>query len=530
VTVSVGAIRAEWSAILSADALTFVTDLTRRFGDEISGLLAARTERQGRLDAGERLGFLEETRAVREGGWRVRPPPADLRDRRVEITGPTDRKMMINALNSGASTFMADLEDATSPTWDNVVQGQVNLHDAARRTIRFTAPETGKPYELADRTAVLMVRPRGLHLVERHLQIDGRPVPAALFDAGLFLFHNAAELVRRGTGPYLYLPKLESHREAALWEQILAYAERRLGLEPDTVRVTVLIETIPAAFEMDEILHALRTRIVALNCGRWDYIFSFVKRHREHPAFLLPDRGAVGMDREFLDAYARLAIRTCHRRGAHAIGGMAAQIPIKSDPEANARALAAVRADKEREVALGHDGTWVAHPGLVGLAREVFDAGMPGPNQVDRVPEDRPIDADALLAVPTGPRTEAGLRLNARVALQYVATWLDGTGCVPIDHRMEDAATAEISRIQLWQWVRHAATLDDGRTVTAALVSDAVAEEAVGLRGTVPDDRLEAAHRLVRELILDREPREFLTVAAYEVLTDSSHSPLQEAP
>ncbi|MCB9683702.1 MAG: malate synthase A [Alphaproteobacteria bacterium] len=513
-----GEVKPGWEEILSPEALGFVAELVQAFRPEVRARLAGRGERQARLDAGERLALLPETRSVREGDWTVRSAPADLLDRRVEITGPTDRKMMINALNSGASVFMADLEDATAPTWDNVVEGQVNLRDAARGTIAWDSPD-GRAYRLVERPAVLMVRPRGWHMLEPHVLIDGEPATAALVDAGLFLFHDARTLLERGSGPYLYLPKLESHLEARLWEQVLAHAERKLGLPPGSVRVTVLIETLPAAFEMDEILYELRVRIVGLNCGRWDYIFSFIKRHRADPAFVLPDRGEVGMTRPFLAAYTRRVVETCHRRGAHAIGGMAAQIPIKNDPVANEAALAAVRADKEREVAQGHDGTWVAHPGLVAVAKEVFDRGMPGPNQLHVRLGDLG-DPSRLLEVPKGPRTEAGLRTNARVAVEYVAAWLMGNGCVPIDHRMEDAATAEISRTQIWQWVHHGARLDDGRVVDAALVRAVLDEEVAGLAGRLPQDRLEQARSLVERLCLQPELEEFLTLAASAVLNE----------
>lgn len=493
-----------------------LTALVRRFRGQVEERLAARAARQARLDAGERLGFLPETRAIREGDWRVAPAPDDLRDRRVEITGPTDRKMMINALNSGASVYMADLEDSTAPTWENLCRGQENLADAVRGTLAFTAPD-GREYRLGETLAKLMVRPRGWHLWEPRVRVDGRPSPAGLIDAGWFLLRNAREQRARGATPALYLPKLESHLEAALWEEVLTHLEQALDLPRGTVRVTVLIETLPAAFEMDEILFALRDRILGLNCGRWDYLFSFLKVHRADPAFVLPDRGAVGMDRPFLRAYTRRVVETCHRRGAYAIGGMAAQIPIKSDPEANERALAAVRADKEREVAQGHDGTWVAHPGLVGLAREVFDRGMPGPHQLHVRLGDLG-DAAELERVPEGPKTEAGLRLNARVSVEYLAAWLDGVGCVPIDHRMEDAATAEISRTQLWQWVRHGVRLDDGRPVTAGLVSAVLDEEAAALARRLPPARVAEARALVEDLVRAPELTDFLTLPACEAL------------
>jgi malate synthase len=499
-------------AVLTAEVLELVADVVREFRPRVAERLAARVERQRRFDDGERPRFLESTRAVREGDWRVAPAPPELRDRRVEITGPTDRKMMINALNSGAKVFMADLEDSTTPTWDNLLQGQVNLLDAARRTLAWDAPD-GRRYELRDPLAVLFVRPRGWHLVERNVAVEGEPIPGALLDATVFLARCARPLLDRASGPYLYLPKLESHLEARLWNDVLGYLERRLGLDYGTVRVTVLIETLPAAFEMDEILYELRDRITGLNCGRWDYIFSFVKCRRADPTAILPDRDQVTMTQPFLRAYARLCVETCHRRGAHAMGGMAAQIPIKNDPRANDLALAAVRADKEREVADGHDGTWVAHPGLVPVATEVFDRVMPGPNQLDRRWPELEVGADDLLAVPTGTRTLRGLRTNLRVAAEYLSAWLAGTGCVPIDHRMEDAATAEISRVQVWQWLHHGVTLDDppGMRVTPELVREVLDQECTRLDGA----RLAEARDLVRSLVLAPTLEPFLTVPAY---------------
>ncbi|RYZ60780.1 MAG: malate synthase A, partial [Proteobacteria bacterium] len=386
---------------------------------------------------------------IREGDWTCEKAPTDLEDRRVEITGPVDRKMVINALNSGANVFMADFEDSTCPTWDNVVAGQVNLFDAVRRTI--TLEQNGKRYELASQTAVLFVRPRGLHLQEAHVLVDGEPVPGSLFDFGLFVFHNAKELIARGSGPYFYLPKLESHLEAQLWNDVLGAAEQSLGLAEGTCRATVLIETLPAAFQMHEILHALRTHSVGLNCGRWDYIFSTIKRRRRDASAVMPDRAQITMDKGFLRAYSELLIQTCHRRGVHAMGGMAAQIPIKNDPAANDAALARVRADKLREVRAGHDGTWVAHPALVAIAREIFDAEMPGKNQLDKARTDVSVGPAELLAVPEGTRTSQGLRHDVKVSVQYIEAWLRGIGCVPLYNLMEDAATAEISRAQVWQ-------------------------------------------------------------------------------
>ena len=516
------------AAVLDPAARAFVADLARRFSGTIAGLLARRAERRARIARGDdRLDFLPETAEVRRGEWRIAPVPADLQRRAVEITGPTDRKMMINALNSGADVFMADLEDSSAPTWLNMLAGQVNLRDAVRRTITWDDPETGKAYRLKERTATLVVRPRGLHLEERHLRVDGRPVPASLVDAGLYLFHNAHELIARGTGPYLYLAKLESHREARLWNDVLTYAERALQLAHGTIKATVLIETLPAAFEMDEILWELRDHVAGLNCGRWDYIFSFIKYCAHDAAAVLPDRSQVTMEQPCMRAYTQLAVKTCHRRGAHAIGGMAAQIPIKSDAEANERALAKVRADKLREVRDGHDGTWVAHPGLVQLAREVFDAHMPGANQLDRLREDVHVEAEDLLRVPMGTRTEEGLRHNVRVGVRYIESWLGGTGCVPIYHLMEDAATAEISRAQVWQWIHHRARLDDtGATVTAELLDRVIGEEMQRIAGEVGEGRVRAgrfaeARALFRQLATNETLVDFLTAAAYAALDDA---------
>src|SRR2546425_10425441 len=450
--------------ILTAEARRFLTTLARACERRRQELLARRVERQRRLDAGERPDFLPETRSVREAAWTVAPIPADLLDRRVEITGPVDRKMIINALNSGARVYMADFEDSNAPTWRNNLEGHLNLQDAVRGTITFTSPE-GKGYALAPRTATLMVRPRGWHLDEKHVTVDGRPISAALFDFGLFFFHNAAALIAKGTGPYFYLPKLESHLEARLWNDVFNLAQDELGIPRGTIRATVLIETILAAFEMDEILYELKDHSAGLNCGRWDYIFSFIKKFRNRPDFVLPNRAQVTMDRHFLNSYVQLLIKTCHRRGIHAMGGMAAQIPIKSDPAANEKALDKVRQDKLREVKAGHDGTWVAHPGLVPIAKAIFDEYMKTPNQIHVKREEVSVSAKDLLAVPTGEITEAGLRLNINVGLQYLEAWLRGNGCVPIYNLMEDAATAEISRAQVWQWVRHKARLADGRVI-----------------------------------------------------------------
>ncbi len=513
--------------VLTSAALAFVADLTREFGPRIEGLLQRRRARQARFDAGERPGFLPETFDVRTSSWQVAPIAADLRDRRVEITGPVDRKMVINALNSGARAFMADFEDATSPTWSNLIDGQRNLQEAVRGTIRYEAPDTGKQYGLDERVATLMVRPRGLHLPERHVLVDGWPAPGALVDFGLFFFHNARALVEQGSGPYFYVPKLESHLEARLWNDVFLRAQEAVGLPRGTIRATVLIETLPAAFEMDEILFELREHAAGLNCGRWDYIFSVIKTLRADSSCVLPDRRQITMDAGFLRAYARLLIETCHARGAHAIGGMAAQIPNRRDPAAHEAALASVRADKLREVLDGHDGTWVAHPALVPVAREVFDAHMPGPNQIHVTrPRCRAGSRD-LLQIPDGTRTEAGLRHNVRVGLRYLAAWIGGTGCVALDNLMEDAATAEISRAQVWQWIRHGATLDEGPRVTRGLVLRVIAEEDARIRGEVGDVAYACgwyatARELFEEMCLAGECPEFLTLAAYALLKKGS--------
>jgi len=509
------------ASIYTPELRSLLARLELRFGARRLELLAARAERQTQLDAGWRPDFLEETRAVREGDWTVAPLPADLLDRRVEITGPVDRKMVINALNSSAKVFMADLEDSNSPTWETVTAGQVNLRDAVRGTITFEDAARGKSYALNAKTAVLMVRPRGWHLDEKHVTLNGAPLSASLFDFAAFMFHNAAELLVRGTGPYFYLPKLESHLEARLWDEVISFVEQDLGLEHGVVKVTVLIETLPAAFEMDEILFELKDHMAGLNCGRWDYIFSFIKRFRSDPAFVLPDRGSVGMDRRFLSSYSQLLIKTCHRRGAFAMGGMAAQIPIKGDEAKNAAALEKVRLDKEREAGSGHDGTWVAHPGLVAVALAEFDKVLGDKlNQLDVARDDVHVTAEDLLAVPTGEITEAGLRQNLNVGVRYLAAWLAGSGCVPIFDLMEDAATAEISRTQVWQWVHHGSTLSDGRTVTTELVRSIQAEELAQIQSEVGQaafaaGHFEAAAEHFRRLIESDELAEFLTLAAY---------------
>ena len=537
-----GPLTPERAQILSPEALAFVASLVRAHRARIEALLASRRARHIRFSAGERPTFLDETRSVREGTWRCAPVPADLRDRRVEITGPTDRKMMVQALNSGARVFMADLEDASAPTWANCIDGQVNLRDAVRRTLSHAVPETGKTYALGDHLAVLVVRPRGFHLVEAHLEVDGAPVPAMLFDFGFYFFHNARTLWERGSGPYFYLPKMESHHEAALWNDVFVKAQRELGLPSGVVRATCLIETLPAAFEMEEILHALRDHAAGLNCGRWDYIFSFIKTCAEDPARILPYRAQFTMTQPFLRAYTRRVIQVCHRRGVHAIGGMAAQIPIKGDEAANARAFDKVRADKRREVEDGHDGTWVAHPALVPVAREIFDAQMVGEHQIDSGKQFalRTTEAD-LLCPPEGTRTEEGLRHDVRVGIQYIEAWLGGRGAVPLYGLMEDAATAEISRAQIWQWVRHAASLDETTTlpphtcVSASLVARIIDEEMAALGRTLGPARLASGHfaraRAIFERVATEVPlAEFLTAPAYEALCAIEAADAPSAP
>jgi malate synthase len=505
--------------ILSPDAVDFIVDLHRTFNARRKELLNARYERQKRLDAGERPDFLEETRSIRESEWTVASIPADILDRRVEITGPVDRKMIINALNSGAKVFMADFEDSSTPTWNNLLDGHINLRDAIRRSITFADPATGKQYKLNDRTAVLFIRPRGWHLDERHVLVDGEPMSGSIFDFGLYFYHNAKELLARGSGPYFYLPKMESHLEARLWNDIFLRAQKGIGLPRGSIRATVLIETILATFEMDEILHELRDHSAGLNCGRWDYIFSFIKKFAGDGHMLLPDRGQVTMATHFMRTYSKLAIKTCHRRNAHAMGGMSAYIPVKTDAEANDKAIAQVRADKEREAGDGHDGTWVAHPGLVPIALEVFDRLMPQANQIAKQLPDFHPTAEDLLRVPEGQITEAGLKQNVAVGLGYVEAWLRGIGCVPLFNLMEDAATAEISRAQLWQWVHHSAKLSDGRPVDVALIESMIEEELKRQKTTVDADRYaayEKAADLMRDLVRAPQFVEFLTVPAYQ--------------
>jgi malate synthase len=506
--------------ILTPEAVAFVADLHRRFDSTRLALLADRSARQQHYDAGELPDFRADTAAIREGDWRIGPIPAVLRDRRVEITGPVERKMIINALNSGAKVFMADFEDSSAPTWTNQMDGQRNLRDAVDGSIAFTSAD-GKVYRVGDNPAVLMVRPRGWHLPERHAEVDGDVVSGALVDFGFFAFHNARALHEGDRGPYFYLPKLQSMEEAALWESVMAHAEDRLGLPHGAMKATVLIETLPAAFQMDEILHALRSRVVGLNCGRWDYIFSYLKTFRAQGDRLLPDRGQVTMTVPFLKAYSELLIRTCHRRGAFAMGGMAAQIPIRGDDAANEAAMAKVRADKLREVTAGHDGTWVAHPALVPVAQAIFDAHMPTPNQLHVARDDVSVSREQLIAPAIGTVTRTGFDNNVEVCLRYTAAWLDGQGCVPIHHLMEDAATAEIARAQLWQWLHHGPLdFSDHAHIDFALFDHALATHAHRLRdSTLPGAaRADEAAALLSALTHADTLRDFLTLPAYEHL------------
>jgi len=505
--------------LLEPNLLRLLGELGRRFRTPVDRLLEARTLVQQQLDGGSLPEFPVETREIRESDWKVADIPADLRDRRVEITGPVDRKMIINALNSGARVFMADFEDSSTPTWDNMMHGQQNLHDAVRGTIEFTG-DNGKQYTLGENPAVLIARPRGWHLDEKHVEVEGRAIPGGLFDAATYVFHNAEALLAKGSGPYLYLPKLENRFEAALWEEALALIEERLGLASGTIKVTVLIETIMAVFEMDEILHALRGRIVGLNCGRWDYIFSYIKRFRNHPDKVLPDREQVTMTVPFLKAYSQLLIKTCHRRGAFAMGGMAAQIPIKNDEQANQAAIDKVRADKKREASEGHDGTWVAHPGLIPLAMEIFDEYLHGANQLARLRRDVEVGAADLIAPARGTITEQGVRGNIAVAIRYLAAWLGGQGCVPINNLMEDAATAEIARAQLWQWSRHeAGQLDDGRDIDLELIRGWIGEALEKIREEGGHaEAFEQAAELLEAVTADDDFVEFITLPAYSKL------------
>ncbi len=518
------AVTPEQSGILTTGALTFIAELARKFEPVRKTLLERRVQRQAELDAGKLPDFLAETAAVRNSNWIIAPVPAELLDRRVELTGPAERKMLINGLNAGASVYLADMEDSITPTWHNMVEAQINLCDAVARTIKHINPD-GKTYQLHEKTSVMFVRPRGWHMVEKHVTMDGKPLSASLFDFGLYFFHNAQALLSRGTAPYFYLPKMESHLEARLWNDVFIHAQERLGIPRGTIKATVLIETILAAFEMDEFLYELREHSAGLNCGRWDYIFSCLKKFGRRSDFILADRGLVNMTSPFMRAYSLLLIKTCHRRNAHAIGGMAAQIPIKSDPAANDAALAKVRADKEREAGDGHDGTWVAHPALVPIAMEVFDRLMPGSNQLNKKREDvKTSAADLLKFEPQGPITEAGLRFNIEVAIAYLGAWLAGTGCVPIHHLMEDAATAEISRSQVWQWIHSPrGVLEDGRKVTLEMVRAMIPAVLAGIIAGVSEKRFVAGNyeqaAAVFEQLLAKEPMvEFLTNYCYEVM------------
>ncbi len=509
--------------VLTPLAMQLLAHLHRRFNPRRLELLAARERRQRELDEGALPDFLPDTAEVRAGDWRIAPVPADLEDRRVEITGPVDRKMVINALNAPVRAFMADFEDSCSPTWENIVRGQINLADAIRRTISYSDPATGKVYRLAERTATLIVRPRGWHLPEKHVRINGEPVSGALFDFALYMANNHEALARAGTGPYFYLPKMESHLEARLWNDVFLAAQEALGIARGTVKATVLIETILAAFEMDEILYELREHSAGLNCGRWDYIFSFIKKFRNRAEFLLPDRASVTMDRHFLKSYVDLLIQTCHRRGAHAMGGMAAQIPIRDDREANEAAMARVRADKLREARAGHDGTWIAHPGLAAVAREAFDSVMRGPNQLGVARAEVRVGAGDLLRVPDGEISEGGVRNCIRVGVQYIEAWLRGSGCVPLYNLMEDAATAEICRAQLWQWLHHGARTSDGAPVTPERFDRLLTEEIDRIHGEVGPARLlhgvfPTAVRLFEQMTKQDTFDEFLTLPAYELL------------
>lgn len=511
---------AQTTEILTPDAVAFIGKLAREFTTRRNNLLAQRQLRQREIDSGKLPDFLSATASIRADDWRVASIPDDLLDRRVEITGPTDRKMVINALNSGASVFMADFEDANSPTWENMIAGQANLRDAVRRTITFHDPSRDKHYELNDQTAVLIVRPRGWHLDEKHFLIGGIPIPASLFDFGLYFYHNALELMNRGSGPYFYLPKIESYLEARLWNDVFNFAQDELDIARGTIKATVLIETILATFEADEILYELRDHSAGLNCGRWDYIFSYIKKFHKSAAHVLPDRSQVTMSVPFMRNYALHIIKTCHRRGAHAMGGMAAQIPLKNDPIANEEALEKVRQDKLREVQEGHDGTWVAHPGLVPIAKQVFDTHMPQPNQIARLRTDVDVTSSDLLAPNEGTITEHGVRWNLKVGIQYLEAWLNGNGCVPLYNLMEDAATAEISRAQVWQWLHHRAQLDDGNILDETLYSRLLEEEMEAIRSEVGADRFENgkfhdACRIFDEMIRSDTFTDFLTLPAY---------------
>ncbi len=512
--------------IFTEGALALLESLCREFGAEVPVLLAKRKERQALIDKGALPDFLPETRAIRDGAWQIRGIPKDLLDRRVEITGPVERKMVINALNANAKVFMADFEDSLAPSWQKVVEGQINLRDAVRGDIEYMAPETGKHYKLEPNPAVLICRVRGLHLKEKHVEFNGSAIPGSLFDFAMYFYHNYHQLLAKGSGPYFYIPKLESHVEARWWAKVFAYVEERFCLQPGTIKCTCLIETLPAVFEMDEILYELRSNIVALNCGRWDYIFSYIKTLKRHSDRVLPDRQAVTMDTPFLNAYSRLLIKTCHKRGALAMGGMAAFIPAK-DPAQNEAVLQRVRKDKELEARNGHDGTWVAHPGLADTAMAIFNEyiGQDHANQLHITRDvDAPILAAELLKVCAGERTEQGMRLNIRIALQYVEAWISGNGCVPIYGLMEDAATAEISRASIWQWIQHGKSLSNGKLVTKQLFKDMLVEELANVKEEVGSERFShgkfaQAAMLLEDITTSDELVDFLTLPGYEMLT-----------
>jgi len=523
-----GEMKPGFEKILTPAALQFIEQLERHFGEKRRELLQYRNKRQEEIDKGILPHFLPETKHIREGDWTIAPLPDDLQDRRVEITGPVERKIVINALNSGANVFMACLEDATSPTWDNVVDGQINLNDAVNKTI-FYESHNGKKYKLNKKTAVLVVRPRGWHLEEKHVLIDGMPISASLFDFGLYFFHNAVHLTGNGTGPYFYLPKLESHLEARLWNDVFVFSQKYIGIPKGTIKATVLIETILAAFEMHEILYELKEHSAGLNCGRWDYIFSFIKKLRNHENVILPDRSVVTMTVPFMRSYSLLTIQTCHLRKAPAVGGMAAQIPVKNDQKKNEEAFAKVRADKEREARDGHDGTWVAHPGLVPVALEVFNREMPTPNQIHSSKQQHiQVTESDLLEIPVGTITEEGVRQNISVGIRYIESWLTGKGAAPIDHLMEDAATAEISRSQVWQWIRHPkGVLEDGRKITMEMYQKLKTEELGKIHHDMGDEEynnrcFNEAEQLFDRLIQDGNFIEFLTLPGYEILTQVS--------
>jgi len=517
-----GPMNPRYAEILSPEACRFIAGLFREFGPRREQLLAKRVERQREIDAGQLPHFLPETAHIRGGNWRVPPPPPDLLDRRTEITGPVERKMAINALNSGAQCWMADFEDANSPTWGNVIEGQLNMRDAVNRTIAFTSPE-GKAYALKEKTATIIARPRGWHMEEKHVLLDGRRVSASLFDWGLYFFHNAKNLLARGSGPYFYLPKMESHLEARLWNDVFIHAQAALGIPRGSVRATVLIETILGAFESEEILYELREHASGLNCGRWDYIFSVVKKLRNRPEYLFPDRTLITMTVPFLRSYCFHVIQVCHKHGAYAMGGMAAQIPIRNDPAANAAAMDKVRIDKEREAADGHDGTWVAHPGLVQTALDAFAKHMKGPNQLERLREDVKVTGADLLAPFHGPITEHGVRWNIHVGIRYLEAWLGGSGAEPIHNLMEDLATSEISRSQLWQWLHFSAKLDDGRPITIGLYEKLLAEELAKIRAEYGPAVYDGGHfkeatELFMRMVKSEQFDEFLSLPAYELL------------